>query len=325
MKWKRLAVLPALLLLLCSCMPRIQTSYEPAMPHVDTPTPAPTPSAAAQPRRSTADRKYGSVSLLGEPTVLVSVFLNAPGCETWTPEQQQDALDRVNLAADWLKEQAAQYGTEATLYCENAGTYTLQSAVSGGLQSDESDALLDELDTLSAQLDSIALEMRYNTTHVGFLYFMPAAGTSFTMVHYAESGDSYYHEYSCLYRYDAYSEDDTPENPATYAHEILHMFGAPDLYRGSSDPFVDDALVDYIEQNYPDEIMYSTYGADGSSLLQDIPQRITPLTAYCVGLADSCPEQELFPAVAEAQPGVFVSAEEDTPQIDWLALGAVAV
>ena len=33
------------------------------------------------------------------------------------------------------------------------------------------------------------------------------------------------------------------ESPATYAHEILHLFGAPDLYAGSGDPYVDEAPV----------------------------------------------------------------------------------
>ncbi len=50
----------------------------------------------------------------------------------------------------------------------------------------------------------------------------------------------FYYEYSCLYKTDAYT-DGEPESPATFAHEILHLFGAPDFYEGSSDPYVDAA------------------------------------------------------------------------------------
>ena len=90
------------------------------------------------------------------------------------------------------------------------------------------------------------------------------------MVHYAADGSNFYHEYSCLYRYDVYAGEGESESPATYAHEILHLFGAPDLYEGSSDDFVDDALIAYVEETYPDEIMNSTYNDDGTSSFDSV-------------------------------------------------------
>ena len=94
---------------------------------------------------------------------------------------------------------------------------------------------------------------------------------------------------------------------------MLHLFGAPDLYEGSTDAFVDEALLRYIERRYPNDIMHSTYDTDGTSRLQDITQTISPLTAYCVGLTDTCPELEWFPALADVAPGVFSSGADPEP------------
>lgn len=315
--YQRLAALLLAVLLLCGCMPKIQREYRTDIPFVQTPAPAQTPAAG----RSAAEQRYGSVKLLTEPTVLVSVFLNAPGCEEWTEEARTDALARVDTALDWLAQQGSSYGVKTLLYHADGGYYTLHNAVSGGEQSEESDALLEELDTLSARIDTADLQAKYSATNIGMLYFLPVGGTSFAMVHYADSGEKYYYEYACLYRYDAYSPDAEPENPATYAHEILHLFGAPDLYEGSTDAFVDEALLHYIARRYPNDIMHSTYDADGTSRLQDITQTISPLTAYCVGLTDTCPELDLFPALADLAPGVFGSGAD--PEPDELP-GAVA-
>ena len=112
----------------------------------------------------------------------------------------------------------------------------------------------------------------------------------------------------------------------TFAHEILHLFGAPDFYEGSSDPYVDAALTAYVEETYPDDIMLSTYEADGTSRFDVISKTMSPLTAYCLGLAESCPELEQFPALGKVEPGVFRhgTADSEEPTADaWP--GAVAV
>ena len=120
----------------------------------------------------------------------------------------------------------------------------------------------------------------------------------------------------------------TAESPATYAHEILHLFGAPDLYEGSSDPYVDEALVSYVADTYPGDIMLSTYEDDGSSRFDAITKEISPLTAYCLGLTDTCPELAQFPLLADMTPGVFsygADGETGSAEAGESWPGAVAV
>ena len=56
---------------------------------------------------------------------------------------------------------------------------------------------------------------------------------------------------------------------------------------------------------YPGDIMLSTYEDDGSSRFDAITKEISPLTAYCLGLTDTCPELAQFPLLADMTPGVF--------------------
>ena len=58
----------------------------------------------------------------------------------------------------------------------------------------------------------------------------------------------------------------------------------------------------------------------------DEKKTMSPLTAYCLGLAESCPELEQFPALGKVEPGVFRhgTADSEEPTTDaWP--GAVAV
>lgn len=328
---KRFAALAAAAALLCGCMPHRRVQSLPQMPYVEeqpVPTPLPTPEATPVP----ADELYGSVHLLDEPTVLVSVFLNdAATGSIWTAEAKTQARQQVTMAVDWIAAEAERYGVTTQLYCDDGSensplchTYSVHSRLQGGAPSMESDDFLEEMDALCETLDTDALAQRYSTDRVGFLLFLPVSGTSFTMAHYADDGPDFYYEYSCLYRFDAYADKAEPENPATYAHEILHLFGAPDYYAESGDFFVDEELTAYMEQNHPEEIMLSTYTDEGLNQYDAIEKELGTLTAYCVGLTDTCPELQLFPRLQGVEPGVFRYEAAPGPG-DWISDGSVAV
>lgn len=332
--YKRLAALLLAVALLCGCSARVTVQTVPVEPPraetPATPTPAPTPSFTDE------QKTYGSAALLSEPTVLVNVFLNdAAHGQTWDAESRTTAVQYAQLAVDWITAQAESYGVTPELICDRSedGTdatltrsYLLQSAIRGGESSNESADFLDEMDALCESLAADSRLAAYGAKHIGFLFYLPISGTSFTMAHYADDGENFYYEYSCLYKTDAYT-DGEDESPATYAHEILHLFGAPDLYEGSSDPYVDAALSAYVEQTYPDDIMLSTYEDDGSSRYDAVTKEISPLTAYCLGLADSCSELAQFPLLATVTPGVFrqgvLADVPEDEQETWP--GAVAV
>ena len=64
--------------------------------------------------------------------------------------------------------------------------------------------------------------------------------------------------------------------PATYAHEILHAFGAPDLYY--EDTGIPQEFVDHCYQTGCNDIMFTVNAGE------TIDSEFTPLDAYYVGI-----------------------------------------
>ena len=91
----------------------------------------------------------------------------------------------------------------------------------------------------------------------------------FSSLHATNHFRDYFLESVNLFR----TDDGEPTNGQTIAHEILHLFGAWDMYGGQAS----NAAGKWANQNYPNEIMLQV-----SSPLDDLS--ISPLTAWLVGL-----------------------------------------
>ena len=198
----KLAALLLAVLLLTGCVPYVRwqiTTNIPQTQQMPAPTPAPTAMPQLDSGLSRRQMVYGSAGLLTEPTVLVSVYLNdAAGGRVWTEDAKAETRQYLATAVQWLNEQAETYGRTLQLYYDDGTvnsplcrTYTPKSAIRGGRSTEESDALLTELDAVSATLDTAALQKTYGTDRVAFLYFLPVSGASFTMVHYADDGSNF--------------------------------------------------------------------------------------------------------------------------------------
>ena len=264
-------------------------------------------------------RRYGSAALLAWPSVLGSVYLDEAGGASWDEESIADSRETLAVAVDWIEEQCALYNTSPSITCddgsEDSGLFyhlTYNGSFAGGTESNESDDFYTAAYDICAGLDTDELHQKYGTSNVGFLFFLPVAGASFTIVHYMEDDADYYHEFSCLYRSDAYTSPDAAETPAVYAHEILHMFGAPDLYEGSTDYYVTPELTAFVEETWPDEIMLDTYGPGGSLMYGGIEKQISPLTAYRLGLCTRFEGMDRFPQVTELPAGAFSARTPDS-------------
>lgn len=95
------------------------------------------------------------------------------------------------------------------------------------------------------------------------------------------------------------------ENPATYAHEILHLYGALDLYEGASPEDVNE----YVTETYPYEIMLSTYNETLIPNEYGEVKMISPITAYMLNWVEEVEELTLFPEM-EREEGACFSMED---------------
>ena len=159
--YRKLAALVLAAALLCSCSARVTVQRYPAeLPRAESPAATPTPEPV--PTFTEEQKSYGSAALLTDATVLVNVFLNdAAHGQTWDAESRAAAVQRTQLAVDWITEQAAGYEAAVNLICDRSAdgsdstltrSYLVQSAMQGGENSEESSAFLDEMDTLCASL-----------------------------------------------------------------------------------------------------------------------------------------------------------------------------
>ena len=263
-----------------------------------------------------AQRLYGSAGLLAWPSVLVSVYLDEAGGAAWEETEIEQSRETLALAVDWIGDECARYGVDPSIAYDDgtpdSGLFvhtTYNGSFAGGTDSDESEDFYAAVYDLCESLDTAELRERYGTSSIGFLIFLPVDGSSFTMVHYLEDGASYYHEFSCLYQTDAYVPGDAFETPAVYAHEILHLYGAPDLYEGSSDYYVTSELTGYVAETWPDEIMLDTYGENGSLVYGGVEKQLGPLTASRLGLCSGFAGDDRFPEVNQVPAGMFSTGE----------------
>ena len=76
-------------------------------------------------------------------------------------------------------------------------------------------------------------------------------------------------------------------NPSTVAHEILHAFGASDLYQNTDYLYnISQEYIDFINENELNDIMRCPETGDAGNY-DSINSEISDITAYYVGLADS--------------------------------------
>lgn len=308
--YRRLAALLLAVTLLAGCAVRPVVDIRSFMPEPDGFGDSPTPTPQTQ--YTASQRLYGSAGLLAWPTVLVSVYLDEINGAHWTEEAIAQSRRNLKIAVDWITEQGRGYGVEPKIYYDDGmadnmlfyHTGVAQKFL-GSAESTESEEVETIIDQMIAELDTDALHAQYGTSSVGFLFFLPLAGCSYTMVHYSDEGDEAYYEYSILYRDDVFSEPETFEIPAVYAHEILHMFGAPDLYQGSVDVYVTEELSAWVEQKWPDAIMIDTGGRDGADSYERIDRSICPLTAYRLGWITTFDGMEQWPDISVIPPGAF--------------------
>ena len=186
-------------------------------------------------------------------------------------------LNRMDAAAQWLTEQAAAYGSDASfLYDWTADPDLRYDASFSELLVREDGGMYEvQADYVRENIDTDALRQKYHADNVVyfFLFNTPYEHTPNPWSLGFSSSTDYDIEYVNLYiRFgDMF---DAP--PSTYAHEILHAFGAPDLYYEST--VIPKEFVDYCCQTGCNDIMFTVNEGE------TISSEFTPLDAYYVGI-----------------------------------------
>lgn len=88
--------------------------------------------------------------------------------------------------------------------------------------------------------------------------------------------------------------DGIETSPAAYAHEILHVFGAEDLYCADSLNNFPSEFVAYCAETYPNDIMFTINDKFRGSIYDKITNDFSDIDAYYVGFLSECAEVTRF-------------------------------
>lgn len=270
-KWERLSMMftPRSLLILITAS-ALLASGEPQMQEV-----------VQRPRSSYG---LGSAKYLEGRNLLYSLFVDTPQ-STWSDEAEAETLRNLDRAASYIEETAQEYGRETELVCDWQGNENLIGRAAVDFEIADDKDFVDRLDQeigvwVESLVDYEAMTEEYGAEGIALLVFVNNPGTSYAIV---------------------YDGTDNPkesvvffagELPAVYAHEILHLFGAHDLYR---DAEYSEEITDYIEKTYPTEIMRTVTGRRGEIFEEAIVNTISQVTAYHLGWIDEIEETDGFP------------------------------
>lgn len=267
-----------------------------------------TGSDKVNPTKSVDEEEYklGSAKLLEGDNILVSIFVDINGNE-WTEEEKQYSEDSLKEAVTWIEGEGAAYGKQIRFIynMDSQSDLLYTQSIDFKVDSDSDDSnqytyyLYNKL-WIQENIDVVSIKENYGSNSIGYLFFIKDRGTSYTYTHYLEDKNINKEEMCTIYLEDS-SEYNLYENPATYAHEILHLYGALDLYKGACP----EDLNAYVIDSYPYEIMLSTYNETLIPNEYGEVKSISPITAYMLNWLEEVEELTLFPEMERKEGACF--------------------
>lgn len=247
----------------------------------------------------------GSAGVLEGKSVVISIFIN-DGSSKWTSRAKKRVNRKMNVAAKYIGGQAEKYGKNVELVTDifkNQGlAYTFTTKMKVNDSNQKQDKLYKKVvKYINQNIDLDGIRSEYRTDSIGFFLHINKTGVSSTLVHFAEEGEESFYECSSVFTKCGGQE----EGASTYAHELLHQFGARDLYETSLPDGITKSFVTHMERKFPNDIMFSTYTPDGKQLKYRIKNEISRVTAYFLGWKKSIPEQKTYPLAKMKQKGCF--------------------
>lgn len=234
---------------------------------------------------------HGSAETPCGRTVIVSIFGDDPNY-SWNFESETDlaAIDNINnymgIAADFIEQTVADYGKSAefiTDFQENDDLF--YSVLFDDDMTDWNYTDTDVWGFIDENIDTDSIMKKYDADNLIFFFILNTDENTeaVTCTRNWYEGMDYPYEVVYLYNIDS----GLVNCPAVYAHEILHTFGAPDLYMEDEYFGIDGKALDYVAEKLPNEIMYTCSDiGTGEYLYDKVSNEVSGLTAYYIGLTD---------------------------------------
>lgn len=213
-------------------------------------------------------------------SLVVSIY--SDDAETsWATASQDDinnTLNNLKIATDWLTLQVKKYNKEAKFiydwqefddikYTSKFEKYNFKENRDG--------YYFYQRKWIEDNIDVDKLKKKYQYDNIIFIFLFNMQSASSFVRSNASNGDVGVFDIINLF-----VQDEIYTPAASYAHEILHTYGAPDLYRINE--YINQDYIDYVDEFKNNDIMYSV------NLTKEITNIFSDIDAYYVGLIDEC-------------------------------------
>ena len=279
---------------------------------------------AGEPGSDWGKATTGSAKYLDGSSVLVTIYLDDVNSQ-WLESDEQLVADNMKVACDYLTQQGKQHGKEVNLIYDTSVdgdlTYRLsyKEAFGGSTRvktkGDKADQLVYAVyDFIENNIDTEAILEKYNVNSIGYMVFIDGeADRCAAYCYHTRYKGNYYPEF-CLIN--LRWNGGINVYPDTYAHEILHIFGARDLYYTSEYDGMSRTFIEDVYENYPTDIMLG-YAADVVTYPEKITSDVTSITAYFLGWQGYLLELEEYPYIKSQHIATF-SKSQNTAGADFL-------
>lgn len=240
------------------------------------------------------DGSLGSAGKISGKTVIVSVFAN--DSETrWDPDSDidNDTMDTMHknlgIAVAWLKEQCQAYGADPEFIYDWKTNpdlyYTADFSVTSMIRSDGG-GYGAQCYFIGSNVDSVALKQDYHAENIIYILYFNAKETNTINSWCLSDISGCPVEVINIFVRDRMGDSIYLNPPSSFAHELLHCFGAYDLYYANE--AIPQAYVDHCREAGSNDIMYTV------NLGNKIRSDFTELCAYYVGLTNHCAEVDTW-------------------------------
>ena len=233
-------------------------------------------------------RPQGSVNLVAGKTVMVTVFVGDENNE-WTDEESQYVAYAQKTAAEYIMAQAKSCGktSEIITWSEENSDLAYDVNIDNVYNESRDDSTSEYIDLIQGEIDLLPIsdiEQKYGTDSIGFIVVLDTPGNSYAFPYSAYDEGYCYNEFVTMYMYDESSDYGVYESVPAYAHEILHLFGAVDLYKAVESDGVTEEVYEYASENLQGALMYTTYEPDESGSTTGVSQYLSDITLAMTGL-----------------------------------------
>ena len=241
------------------------------------------------------DTSLGSAKELDGKIAVISMFVNDQ-TTSWDFDNETDqslselAFNNLKIASEYLEDTCKEYGRDVDLIYDwyEIPELAYELTVDTDYRTVDSGNQIDDVmsQSIQSEIPTESILEKVGASQVIYMAYFntPVTNMITSCTHSYYKGKSYPYEICYMFM----CCDNVKEAPAPFAHEMLHTFGAPDLYTVDEDGDwgINQEYVDYAEKTGLNDIMRICDPGNGVYDYNKIHNEITDISAYYVGLTD---------------------------------------